>query len=217
MIIFDLDDTLIDTSGAITPYKLKECLKRMIAEGLRVPDFSEAYAELIALNAKCPKSKESISRFVHERGGGSQLIESAFEELTRPLPSDFVVPTTPHAKEILELFSRSHILALVTGGHPPFQKEKLKKAGIEPSFFSKIAIPEDSVKKPSYEGLIQEFSVSPSQVWVCGDRIAMDLLPGHELGFKTIHMRWGRGTIGETEKWIHYSISDLRELKGIIK
>ena len=216
MIIFDLDDTLIDTSGSVTPFKMRECLCRLKEAGLPIPDFDEAYAELLELNNRCAKSKETLARFVQSRGGDGALAEQAIKELFTPLPSDFEIPTTPNAKEILDFFSRSHLLALVTGGHPPFQQEKLKKAGIDSSIFSKIAIPEDSIKKPFYEALIKEFSLDSTQVVVCGDRVAMDLAPAHELGFTTVHMRWGRGSKIETEKWIDYSISDLIELKRII-
>jgi FMN phosphatase YigB (HAD superfamily) len=216
LIIFDLDDTLIDTSGSVTPFKMKECLKCLISAGLCVEDFEKAYADLLALNGQCAKSKETLVRFVSQFGRDAAFAERAIKELFTPLPSDFQIPTTPHAKEILEYFRESHTLAIVTGGHPPFQMEKLKKAGIDTSIFSKIAIPEDSIKKPFYEGLLKEFSLSPHQVFVCGDRVAMDLVPAYELGFKTVHMKWGRGTKIETEKWIHHSISDLSELKGII-
>lgn len=217
LIIFDLDDTLIDTSGSVTPFKMKECLKLLVREGLSIENFDRSYQELLAINATSPKSKDALSRFIERAGGDPGLLESVLREMTTPLPEDFAIPTTPHAKEILEWASRSHRLALVTGGHPPFQREKLKKAGIEPAIFSKIYIPEDSIKKPCYQGLLKEFSVPPQQVLVCGDRIAMDLAPAHELGIQTVHMRWGRGAQGQTEAWIRHAISDLTELKRIVR
>jgi len=91
----------------------------------------------------------------------------------------------------------------------------LKKAGIEPSLFSNILIPEDCIKRPAYEALRKQFLNRP--VIVCGDRVSMDLLPAYELGFTTVHMRWGRGLLNQTEPWIDYSISDLRELKDIVR
>ncbi|MBX7067677.1 MAG: HAD family hydrolase [Parachlamydiales bacterium] len=217
LIIFDLDDTLIDTSGSVTPYKLKECLKGFVALGLKVADFETALKRLTDINEKASGSKEALAKFLNESGGDSGLLPNAIREMTRPLPSDFVISTTPNAKEILQIFAQKHTLALVTGGHPPFQLEKLEKAGIDRAFFSKIAIPEDSVKKPFYEDLIREFSIHPREVLVCGDRIAMDLAPAHALGCQTVHMRWGRGTKLETEKWINHSISNLSELKRIVK
>ncbi len=217
LIIFDLDDTLIDTSGSVTPFKMGECLKKLIAEGLPVPDFDRAYADLLAINGQAHKSSEALARFIERAGGSPQLLDKVLGEMTTPLPAHFSIPTTPNAKEILQFFRKSHRLALVTGGHPPFQLEKLEKAGIDRSYFSKIAIPEDSIKKPFYEGLLREFSLAPQQVLVCGDRVAMDLVPAFELGFTTVHMRWGRGTLAKTEQWIHHAIADLSELKRIVK
>jgi FMN phosphatase YigB (HAD superfamily) len=210
LIIFDLDDTLIDTSGSVTPFKMKECLKRLIAEGLQVPDFEEGYQKLLAINAKSAKSKDALLEFAKD----PELVDRIIEEMTRPLPPDFIVQTTPNAKEILKYLGKRHTLALVTGGHPPFQLEKLEKAGIDRSIFSKIAIPEDSIKKPYYQKVFEEFS--PTKTLVCGDRIAMDLMPAFELGFTTVHMRWGRGALVQTEKWVHHAISDLSELKRIV-
>lgn len=217
LIIFDLDDTLIDTSGAVTPFKLGQCLKRLIHEGICFTDFEEAYASLLAYNASSPKSFDALSKFLLESGVDPSKAAPVIAELTGPLPTDFVVPTTPGAKEVLSFFHQKHRLALVTGGHPPFQLEKLKKAGLDSSVFSKIHIPEDSIKKPYYQVLLKEFSIPPEEIWVCGDRIKMDLAPAHELGFRTVHMRWGRGLMTDTEDWIDYSITTLRELKGIIK
>lgn len=217
MIIFDLDDTLIDTSGSITPLKMKACLEKMVEQGLSVSNFAEAYQNLLNINAQSTKSTDAIQKFIASFSNQKISLEPIFQELTTPLPTDFSIPTTPHAKEVLEFYRKICPIALITGGHPPFQREKLKKAGIDSSIFSMIAIPEDSKKKPHYERVQQEFSVSPDKIWVCGDRIAMDLKPAHELGFKTVHMRWGRGTIGPSEKWIDHSISNLQELKELIK
>ncbi len=196
---------------------MKECLKRWVAGGLSVADFEAAYAELLEINGRCHKSKEALSQFLTRAKGSPSMLEAALQEMSRPLPPEFKIPTTPNAKEILDYFGKAHRLALVTGGHPPFQMEKLEKAGIDRGIFSKIAIPEDSIKKPFYEGLMREFSLPASQVLVCGDRVAMDLVPAYELGITTVHMRWGRGKIAESEKWIDHTISNLSELKRIIK
>lgn len=42
LIIFDLDDTLIDTSGCITHFKLEDALNAMVSQGLPVVDFRES-------------------------------------------------------------------------------------------------------------------------------------------------------------------------------
>jgi len=214
LIIFDLDDTLLDTSGGVTPFKMRECLKRLIEDGAEVADFEKAYSELLALSDASPRSKDALLRFAAQVG--CQKTARALAELTAPLPPGFTVPTTPHAKTVLMDLRERSLLALVTGGHPPFQREKMEKAGLEPSIFSKIAIPEDSVKKPFYQAIAAEFSLEPESIWVCGDRIEMDLVPARELGFRTAHMRWGRGRMGKSPDWVDRPISTLSELKGIV-
>lgn len=216
LIIFDLDDTLIDTSGSVTPFKMRECLKRLVEDGLRVRDFDEAYAELLAINAESARSKDALASMIAKGGLAPERASRALAELTAPLPPDFRIPTTPQANEILTFFHSFHTLALVTGGHSSFQREKMEKAGLDSSIFSRIAIPEDCIKKPVYEVLAKDFSTAPERVWVCGDRLEMDLAPARELGFKTIHMRWGRGKKARAD-WVDHSISVLAELKGIIK
>ena len=61
LIIFDLDDTLIDTSGVITPFKMKECFRELIASGVKCPNAS--FHELIENNNKSAKSKDAIIAF----------------------------------------------------------------------------------------------------------------------------------------------------------
>ncbi len=214
LIIFDLDDTLLDTSGAITPFKMRECLKRLIEDGASVKDFEQAYADLMALNNASPRSKDAVSLFARKLGCEP---ERALAELTAPLPPGFAIPTTPGAKDILGYFFPKYPLVIATGGYPPFQREKIEKAGLEPSIFSKIAILEDSNKRPLYEGLPKEFSIKPEKIWVCGDRVETDLAPAYRLGFKTIHMKWGRGKMEKSADWIDHAISTLSELKGLIR
>lgn len=213
--IFDLDDTLIDTTGSVVPFKMKLCLEKLVELGLKVPSFEEAYRELMAINAASLRSVDAIKQFIKLREGDLSWTQQLLPLMTSPLPDDFVIPTTPGANEILFDLQKGHHLALVTGGNPSFQMEKLEKAGIEPSFFSNILIPEDCIKRPSYEVLCKKFLNTP--VIVCGDRVSMDLAPGHELGCTTVHMRWGRGLVNQAESWIDYSISDLRELKNLFQ
>jgi FMN phosphatase YigB (HAD superfamily) len=210
LIIFDLDDTLIDTSGSITPFKLRACLKLL---GLEGPAFEQ---ELFKLNQTSLRSKDALLEFCTRHDVPKTGQEAALKEMFSPLPDDFQIPTTPFAKETLSFFHKTHHLALVTGGAPPLQRQKIEKAGIEAKMFSKIAIPEDSVKKPVYLALLQEFSVDPKNAWVCGDRVTMDLIPARELGMRTVHMRWGRGNL-QIEKWVESTIQNLSELKEIIR
>lgn len=69
LIIFDLDDTLIDTTGQITPFKMRSCLERLQKMGLSIGLFEEAYQELMAINALSPSSSHAIKMFIAQKGG----------------------------------------------------------------------------------------------------------------------------------------------------
>ncbi len=216
LIVFDLDDTLIDTSGCVTPYKLKQFLHFLIRSNVSVGSFEVAYRELIALDQSCGSSKETVHR-VLERFQSLHLWEKALELYSEPLPKNFIISTTPQAKNVLRVLNRQgHALVLLTGGKRLFQLEKMEKAGLEPSLFSKIEIAEDFQKKPYYEAVLKEFSKPPCECYTVGDRIVPDLAPAHELGWKTVHMRWGRGKINKKEPWIDHSIYELSELLEIL-
>jgi len=216
LIIFDLDDTLIDTSGCVTPFKMKLCLEELTTMGVKLPPFESAYEELLSVNKASLKSHLAIEVFAKKYGATEAQIQKSLAVLTTDLPDGFLVEMTPHARETLMFYHSICPLAIVTGGHPPFQLDKLKKAGIEVSFFSMIGISEDSVKKPYYSALQEKFQLPSQKIWVCGDRIEMDLRPAFELGFQTVHMQWGRGARVKQEPWITHSIRNLNELKGKI-
>jgi FMN phosphatase YigB (HAD superfamily) len=157
-------------------------------------------------------SQETVS-LIAQRYGAHHLIDEMLAQYTSPLPPHFSIPATPHAKTVLEILrSQGNILALVTGGVASYQMEKLEKAGLEPSIFSKITIPGDSQKRPCFAALAQEFSQPSSESVAVGDRVQMDLAPAHDLGWRTVHMRWGRGRMGHKENWVDHSIHELSEL-----
>jgi FMN phosphatase YigB (HAD superfamily) len=213
LIIFDLDDTLIDTSGCVIPYKLKKVLESMVG----FDSDSSLLQSLLDEDALLSGSRAAVESFGAKYNFSAEAIGRGITELNTSLPEDFSVSCTPNAKETLELLGLRATLALVTIGHPSFQMDKLKKAGIEASIFSKISVLESATKKSAYKVIAEEFSLSPDQVWVCGDRVKTDLLPAHELGYKTVHMKWGRGKGVNPEPWVDYTICSLTELKDIIR
>ena len=212
LIAFDLDDTIIDTSGSVAPYKLRIFFKFLMRSGVQIGALDQAIRETALLDQSCNSSKETVRRTL-ERFQALHLYQEAIDLYSEPLPKDFIISTTPNAKNVLYVLGqRGHILVLVTAGKKLFQLEKLEKAGLEPSIFSKITVSENSKKKSHYEMLLAEFSKSPGECYAVGDRILVDLAPAHDLGWSTVHMRWGRGKIGKKENWIDHSICELSEL-----
>ncbi len=217
LIIFDLDDTLIDTSGCITHFKLEDTLNTMVHEGLAIPDFSEALELLRRLNSTSDSARSAIAEFVEILGVDKKFFEIGVKEVYEHIPSDLPVFPLDGAIEMLTELSCQHQLALVTIGKPMLQMDKMKKAGIDSRIFSKIAVTEEKNKKPHYQMIMDELGYGPTEVLVCGDRIPLDLVPARELGLKTVRIQWGRGLNSSGYKGeVDYCISELKELKSIV-
>lgn len=215
LLVFDLDDTLIDTSGSVTPIKIKIVLDKMVQKGLPIQDIDKAYQKLLHINKRSLSSKNTFCEFLEN---DPSYLQFAMQEMSAMLPEHVIVePMKGVVSILLKLFSKHH-LCLVTAGSKEYQYQKLKKAGIDTSFFSKIIVTSDVGKKESYRKLLQGFNVTPSEVVVCGDRICVDLLPAKELGFTTIQMLWGRGEIIEGDKdYVDYRINNFISIPKVIE
>jgi putative hydrolase of the HAD superfamily len=214
LIIFDLDDTLIDTSGCITYYKLEDALRAMVSAGLVLPDFSEGLDLLRRLDRSAESARAALAEFAEIVSAGKEIFEIGVNEIyEQPLADMPIFPLEGVVEELLGL-RHCHQLALVTIGKYAYQMEKLKKAGIDSHLFSKIVVTEERDKKPHYQLIMDELGYFPTEVIVCGDRVALDLIPAQELGFKTVHVRWGRGSTGFKYRGDHsiLKISELREI-----
>lgn len=217
LIIFDLDDTLIDTSGCITHYKLDDALRAMVGAGLDLPDYAESLDLLRRLDRTAESAGAALSEFIEITGSDKRFLEIGIKEIYDSFPADLPIFPLEGALELLADLAHHHQMALVTVGKSSQQIEKLKKAGIDSRIFSKIAVTEERNKKPHYQMIVDELGYSPSEVLVCGDRVPVDLIPARELGFKTVQMKWGRGLNSARQKGdVDYSITDLGELKSIV-
>lgn len=208
-IIFDLDDTLIDTWGKITPWQMERAL--------RVVGRSEALFEVLSSCPTFSSSKKALLHFGEKEGIDGTVLQKGVEELYAPLPENFEVPLVPHAKEILDYFSSRCPIALVTAGREPFQRQKWEKAGIDATLFRMIVVCEEGQKKGAYAEISSKMSLPPQDLWVCGDRIWGDLEPARQLGAKTVHVRRGRGLWEKSAPFVTASVADLRELKDVIR
>jgi FMN phosphatase YigB (HAD superfamily) len=220
LIIFDLDDTLIDTSGCITRYKLEDALQAMVAAGLVLPDFFSSLEILRRLDKFAESARSALSEFIEILGVENRFFEIGVKEIYEKLPADLPIFPLEGAVELLADLGQQHQLALVTVGKSFVQLEKLKKAGIDSRIFSKISIIEERNKKPYYQMIVDELGYSTAEVVVCGDRAPIDLIPARELGYKTVQVRWGRGlnfeSTGAYRGDADYTIFKIGELKGIV-
>jgi len=198
LIVFDLDDTLIDTSGTILAQRLQK-----VARDLHPGSESQ----LLRLNHSAKSSKESLGEFCEISDLQDLDIQS--------LPFVEQPQTLQGANALLKTLSLEHDLILVTIGRDDFQREKIKRAGINLRFFSEVIVCNE--KFNVYKRLLQKYPYAPSQVVVIGDRIDRDLTPAKLLGCKTIHIKWGRGVnFLDRRGHVDFAIRKLEQILDIL-
>lgn len=218
LIIFDLDDTLIDTTGSITPVKLELALARMIEAGLKIGDFQESLDTLKRIDSASESASQTLLEFLEILDADNKYFEIGKSAVYHDLSQDIPVYALDQAHEVLSELGSEHLLALVSMGIQEQQLLKLKKAGIDSTIFSKIIISEERDKKPHYKTILDEFGFTPGQTLVCGDRVQRDLTPAKELGCITVHMQWGRGLNPAFAKSqdVDFAIKNLSQIKEIL-
>ena len=217
LIIFDLDDTLIDTSFSITPVKLQDAFHRMQAAGMQFPEEGRGIEILQRLNSTALSAKDALEEFFEIHQLEKRFLSIGLEEIYEGYSDEIPVFPVKGAIEVLDELCHYHEMAIVTVGKEGLQKKKMKKAGIDFSYFSRIIVTETKNKKPHYQQILEESGLLPTDILVCGDRIQTDLLPARELGFHTVQFLFGRGKYCNGQKSdVDYSIVELSQLKQII-
>lgn len=190
----------------------------MIEEGCVLQDESAALKLLLDLDREALSSKEALQKFITLQGLSDQYYHIGLKEIYDTMPEGIVIKAVEGAIETLLKLKGKSFLALVSIGKLEQQLFKMEKAGIDSSFFYKIFILEDQDKKKCYKQLVEELELAPSEVIVCGDRIATDLAPAKELGCVTVHMKWGRGRRKQgLEEKVDFTITSPMQILDIFR
>jgi putative hydrolase of the HAD superfamily len=217
LIIFDLDDTLVDTSACVTPVKLEQALCKVQEQGFHLGDFFAALQDLLQMNEKARSAGDALEQFFQEKNIPIKFLQLAKDAVYKTLAKGIEIHQLKGASDVLSLLKKQHELAIVSIGEESQQRFKLEKAGIDTHLFCKILFVEEGGKQSSYESLIADLSLSPKEVLVCGDRIERDLVAAKKLGCITVHMKHGRGRFANSEpKWVDFTITQLPELLKIV-
>ncbi len=218
LIIFDLDDTLIDTTGSIKPWVFKHAVEAMLSKGLTCVDPDEAYAQLLRMSHYHKTSQDALEEFIEIHKASADCMRVGMREIyEKPTLPDRVDPMEG-AIELLKELSTHHLLALVTKGDEGVQREKMGRAGIDETLFSHLYFCKKWNKKEAYKEIQKKEQVSSRTTLACGDRVLFDLTPAKELGFRTVQLERRRG-VGNAglKNDVDYTISSVRELKRIIE
>jgi len=217
LIIFDLDDCLVDTWGSMFPQLTNQAVEEMVKAGLKVLSFEKAAKRLAEINEGAKDGTDAITTFLKEINADASYLEAGkkgfynfnFEYSIKPLPG------------VMELLQKARALGvafgLVTKGNADGQMEKLKRAGIDKKLFQKILVVEDYDKTKPYQEIMEGLKFLPQDCFVVGDRYKTDLLPAKALGMTTIWVPWGRGkNVVPKAGEVDYTVHNLQEIVAIV-
>ncbi|MEE8105337.1 MAG: HAD family hydrolase [Planctomycetota bacterium] len=168
-VFFDLDDTLIDSTGLLIPDAL-----RRTAEALGVtPERLDATGKTTA----------------DVTGPLGPLAPDRLSAADRAWNSPDVPPLdpVPGARELLATLRPPLLLFLVTRGDAARQQQKIDRAGLREAFDAiRIRPPCSGSKRDDFAALAKEWSLEPTRCVVIGDDRADEIAHGDALGFRTI-------------------------------
>ncbi|HKS27893.1 MAG TPA: HAD family hydrolase [Pyrinomonadaceae bacterium] len=217
-IVFDLDDTLVDTFGTlITPLET-EAASRMASVGSVGCDAAKVFETILRLRRDDPERvEERLSQDFPQLGEETLAARrSVFAEA-----SPDAIRIEADVREMLSQLSGRYDTYLLTTGRTEFQNRKLELLGIR-GLFKAVAIlasGSEETKEGWLKSLVSSSGYNSQSVIVVGNRLDNEMLAGRRLGMKTVWVRRGEGSglipreeLGEPD----YTISHIREFPEVL-
>lgn len=192
-IIFDLDDTLIDTFSLLIKPLERLAAKAIIENGCDTVDIESMTRLLLDLRRKKPGSipQEAAIRLKSNYEKAMVARDKALSVI--PVENLSITPEVFHLLEDLKIY---HRLFLITEGSPRLQNAKIDKVEIR-SFFEEILIVNRDLEEEKEEkiaNLLRRHNISPNSAVIVGNRLDKEILAGNKLGIPTIWVMHGEGS-----------------------
>ncbi len=199
-IVFDLDDTLLDTSRLLIPVASREALEKMISEGLGadLPQALNAWSELTRSPDRRPdhnRRRQDIFTQLADRFGASdaarvaRLGSEAF--YNRKVESHITL--FPGAREMIDSLRKKYSLHLVTAGNSTTQKDKIEILNLGPLFesLSTVDSARGQTKGLAFMQIAKNGGGRANQYLSVGNRIDIDILEAKQIGWDTCWVKYG--------------------------
>lgn len=223
-IIFDLDDTLLDTSGSLIPAAARRAVEVMVKAARGSTDDVATWllkrGEILRLDPRAD---------VWLRLAGDEEIADigrrAFFTHPIELVPDEAICLTDGAREILEWSGKHATLHLVTSGDPVTQNKKIERLKIA-DYFESIQIVEalnshagPLRKRQAFQNIADKHPLTaPPEFLSIGNRVDTDLGAAKVLGWKTIWIRYGEHASlvpQSSEEIPDFEVATLKDLLSI--
>lgn len=222
-IIFDLDDTLVDTSHLYWTVKKSIIDKVSSKVNISLSEVDKTFENIEHKNTdthghipeRYSISAKELCKY-YNISDYSDIVDIAKNiYLTQP-------EVIPYAFELLDWCKNNFNIVLMTRGVEKTQYEKLEASGLD-KYFKPDVIRIVPYKDSSvFLKFITELNTTPEKCWIIGDSVKSDIIPGVEAGIKVIHYNYTHHTYEwlqdkmETEH-TYTSVNTLKEVKAILE
>jgi len=221
-IIFDLDDTLFDSTDLVSQGR-KEACKAMIDAGLKAKSVSAVFGKLNdvvkKLGTNHPGHYDELVRKYNNKKD-SKIIAAGVVAYHDVKISK--IHLYPKAKELLKwLVKKGYTLILLTKGVPEKQWEKIWRLNIT-EFFDEIMVV-DSKKKQKKKNVMvrlkKKMKLRPKETLAVGNKLKTDIVSANNAGFVSVRVLQGKyknqRPKTKTER-PDYSLQKIADLKGLL-
>ena len=220
-IFFDLDDTLIDTSGVLVDPALRVTARRLLDAGM--PGAIAEVEQFLLRQAQAGRGLDYF-RNAAVHFGASDMDVDRLAEIGRRTFLTVEVPairTLPGVAQLLDTLEGRCRLFLVTAGDPATQRAKIAQLDIgsrfdEMRFVSSL---EGEDKDAAFVDLMQGHDLEAERCVCVGDRLVGEIRSGNHLGMRTVWLRRGefsRMAPATPMDTPDFTISDPRELGTLL-
>ena len=229
LLIFDLDDTLLNTSDvyyrtreefinymsdsfSLDPKAVRQVFEDLDREHISLlgyPSWRYTFTMLKTYWSYIEQRKAVFSPISIEK------IVNIGNKITLEIP-----PLLEGAKDVLVELSRSFTLALLTRGDFRLQKKKIKHYGLDAIFSTVMVV--SAKTEASFLSILLTTGVLPEHAWSIGDSPKWDIFPALNVGMNAILFRY----VHPFYEWKHEKrsmivdnvpvIEDLRDLRNVL-
>lgn len=194
-LIFDLDDTLLDTYRLLLPRATEEAFRAMIEAGLRadLADCHRMRSQLMKIEPRSNLYPRLARHFGVRDGATEEMVVQAGLEAFYRRDIDSNISLFPGADQLLSDLGRRYSLHLVTAGDRATQARKVAILGLEPRFRSihYVEPARGERKQAAFTAIIHGTGSAPATHLSIGNRLDTDIAEAKRVGCRTCWMRYG--------------------------
>ena len=191
-IVFDLDDTLYDCSGALVDAARRRAAKAMVNAGLPC-DEKKAYQLQVDLAKRHGPRYRVFDQIAERFEMGPELVETALHAYNQDEVED-IKPFPDVISVLRNLRAQGYMLFLATSGVHQRQERKIHMLGLRPHF-DEIVINDSEIGaalEECYMDLLTRHGLTPQECLAVGDRIHSEIHVANYLRMTTVQMIHGR-------------------------